>query len=153
LHLKTVRVSVKSALVVNAIEGPLGDYFSTLVVDQRDLKHLYFKLNWLKALADTDQGLINCLVFGVLIDKSEFASESSCVHLNRLEGRVEVGNLVMELWHKKISSAGSLVGFISSRWVVILQIEGKFVAMSIDGGVIELGSASITLSSICQSGF
>ena len=58
----------------------------------------------------------------------------------------------MKLGDEQIGTAGSDVGSIAGRWVVVLQVEGKVVALSINGGVGELRGTCIILASIGEAG-
>lgn len=82
LHLKAVRVSVEGILVVEASEAPLSNDFSSLVVNERDLKHLNFKFDWLGAFTEANQSLVDCHVLAISVDNGELASQASCMHLD-----------------------------------------------------------------------
>ena len=58
----------------------------------------------------------------------------------------------MELGDEQISTAGGDIGGVAGRRVVVLQVEGKVVALSIDSGIGELGSTCVILASVREAG-
>lgn len=110
LHFQTIGVGIEYILVVYPCEVPLSDDLKALVIDDGYLEHLNLKLYGLNTLTKSDQGLIHSCISSISVDNSKLSSKLPLVSFNRLEGRVGVGILVLELGNKNVCATNSGVG-------------------------------------------